>query len=297
MSDSRWYHGGANGLRPDELLLPPTVIGVKSQALEVRALRLSTDFNPDLQVALLVHLKRIYQPDRVYVTSDLQAARWYAQDGGSVYEVEPIGDLRLDRGEPSGYTVEAARVIFVVEDDVPVLVSELIRSAALKEQSWGYLTNGPVFTANYFLGWAEKLFCSLLRRLPKLQGVHGELHWRQVLANGFLIAAETPEVDPFVVAAFAALHDACRKCDGHDPDHGERAEQLALELAESDALCLFPQQLDVLCVALRDHDRGYVNDVPTIGACWDADRLDLPRVGVKVDPSFLSTPFALALNQ
>ena len=28
---------------------------------------------------------------------------------------------------------------------------------------------------------------------------------------------------------------------------------------------------------------------PTVGACWDADRLDLPRVWITPDPALLST--------
>jgi hypothetical protein len=39
-----------------------------------------------------------------------------------------------------------------------------------------------------------------------------------------------------------------------------------------------------------------VTDDPTVGACWDADRLDLPRVGVTVDPRLLSTAAARNLR-
>jgi uncharacterized protein len=31
------------------------------------------------------------------------------------------------------------------------------------------------------------------------------------------------------------------------------------------------------------------SEVPTIGVCWDADRLDLTRVGIMPDPEFFST--------
>ena len=51
-----------------------------------------------------------------------------------------------------------------------------------------------------------------------------------------------------------------------------------------------------LRAALRGHDHGEISDDPTIGACWDADRLTLPRLGIKVDHELLSTPQAKALD-
>jgi uncharacterized protein len=44
--------------------------------------------------------------------------------------------------------------------------------------------------------------------------------------------------------------------------------------------------------ALTYHADGLVSEHPTIGCCWDADRLDLPRCGIRVDPVMLSTPAA-----
>jgi hypothetical protein len=41
--------------------------------------------------------------------------------------------------------------------------------------------------------------------------------------------------------------------------------------------------------ALADHDRGLTTANPTIGCCWDADRLDLGRVGIEPDPELMST--------
>lgn len=40
---------------------------------------------------------------------------------------------------------------------------------------------------------------------------------------------------------------------------------------------------------MRDHDKGETTTDPTIGCCWDADRLDLGRVGKKPDPAYMST--------
>lgn len=78
--------------------------------------------------------------------------------------------------------------------------------------------------------------------------------------------------------------------DGHDPGHGRRGSALARELAG--ALLLEPAQLDRLTAACDGHTDGLVSDDPTVGACWDADRLDLPRVGIQPEARLLSTAAA-----
>ena len=79
-----------------------------------------------------------------------------------------------------------------------------------------------------------------------------------------------------------------RENDGHDPEHGHRATKLALDLAA--LLDLADDSLRLLIEACELHDRGLVSHDPTIGAAWDADRLDLVRVGKVPDPRFFSTP-------
>jgi hypothetical protein len=44
--------------------------------------------------------------------------------------------------------------------------------------------------------------------------------------------------------------------------------------------------------ALTEHDRGVVADDPTVGAYWDADRLHLVGLGVRVRLDLLSTDAA-----
>ena len=41
-----------------------------------------------------------------------------------------------------------------------------------------------------------------------------------------------------------------------------------------------------------EHADGTVSSDPTVGACWDADRLDLPRVGITPRPELFSTEAA-----
>lgn len=119
------------------------------------------------------------------------------------------------------------------------------------------------------------------------RGIHGDEHWRRVAENG-LFLAQREGVSAHVVLLFAVLHDCRRENDGHDPGHGPRAAALA-EQVGYEALGLSPALLAVLAHAMRHHDRGQVTDDPLVGACWDADRLDLPRVGITPDPRLLST--------
>ena len=48
-------------------------------------------------------------------------------------------------------------------------------------------------------------------------------------------------------------------------------------------------QVALLAEACRCHTEGKCSADPTIGTCWDADRLDLGRVGKRPDPKFLTT--------
>jgi uncharacterized protein len=115
---------------------------------------------------------------------------------------------------------------------------------------------------------------------------HGVDHWTRVAANGLNLTA--PDVDPIVVLLFSILHDACRENDGRDPEHGERAAEFARKL-NRDVFTLESKRLDLLAYAIEHHSTGAVTTDPTIGACWDADRLDLQRFGHRIDPALMST--------
>ncbi len=119
------------------------------------------------------------------------------------------------------------------------------------------------------------------------QGIHGDAHWRRVGEAG-LFLADREGVSTHVVLLFAILHDCRRENDGRDPEHGPRAAALAEQIGH-EPLGLSVNDLSVLAHAMRHHDRGQVTDDPLVGACWDADRLDLPRVGIAPDPRLLST--------
>ncbi len=122
--------------------------------------------------------------------------------------------------------------------------------------------------------------------------IHGVRHWRRVASNGLALLAETPEANGLLVILFALFHDAMRLDDGRDPDHGERAAALARDLRDGDLYRLDDARMDLLEHALAEHARGHTSDDPTAGTCWDADRLNLWRIGVRPDPGLLSTQAA-----
>ncbi len=71
----------------------------------------------------------------------------------------------------------------------------------------------------------------------------------------------------------------------HGPDHWARVGRNGLELAAITGAC----PLTVGLFALVRHDMGETSSQVTVGTCWDADRLDLPRVGVEPESKYFST--------
>lgn len=117
--------------------------------------------------------------------------------------------------------------------------------------------------------------------------LHGPNHWKNVERNGLALAAVTG-ADLVVVRLFAVFHDAERQNESYDPEHGQRAAKFAQQL-HGTLFTVSDEQLNQLCFACIWHHQGQVTGDATIGTCWDADRLDLPRVGVRPHPSKMST--------
>jgi uncharacterized protein len=119
-------------------------------------------------------------------------------------------------------------------------------------------------------------------------GIHGADHWARVRNNGLRLAASTG-ANQHVVETFAFVHDACRYSDGNDPDHGPRAAAFAQTL-NGTVLHLTALELQDLVDACTHHTRGMTSGFnPTVLTCWDADRLDLGRVGIRPNPDYLCT--------
>ena len=111
-----------------------------------------------------------------------------------------------------------------------------------------------------------------------LRGYHGVVHWARVLENGLRVA-ELNGADRDVVSLFAIFHDSRRVNERRDDDHGLRGAQLAKTLRGS-LVHLDDDGFEMLFEACRLHTDGLTTGEPTLQACWDADRLDLGRVGI-----------------
>lgn len=125
--------------------------------------------------------------------------------------------------------------------------------------------------------------------------VHGPWHWEKVEKNALLLASKTSKSDKKVAQLFSLIHDTQRLNDDEDPEHGHRSAQYAKELFDQGKLEITKDQLAVLMEACKYHNDGKITDNPTIGVCWDADRLDLTRVGIIPNPDLLSTRAAKEL--
>lgn len=127
------------------------------------------------------------------------------------------------------------------------------------------------------------------RRL-KWHGIHGAAHWARVLENGLRLSERTG-ADAVVVALFAIFHDSRRVNDSWDPGHGRRGAELARSL-RGQLASVSDDAVELLCYACEHHTAGRVDGDVTVQTCWDADRLDLGRVGIWPDPRKLCTPAA-----
>ena len=121
-------------------------------------------------------------------------------------------------------------------------------------------------------------------------GDHGVAHWARVLENGLRLAGETG-ANVEVVRLFAVLHDSRRVNEVTDPDHGPRAAEFARTL-RGGLFDLTDHEFGLLHRACAGHTHERTHPDVTIQTCWDADRLDLGRVGITPHPSRLCTEVA-----
>jgi uncharacterized protein len=139
---------------------------------------------------------------------------------------------------------------------------------------------------------AARLVDAVLERSTgKNSSIHGESHWQRVAAAGLALLPDTPGAEPELVFLFALFHDSMRVNDSFDPGHGPRAAVLAREM-RGGPFDLGDEEMELLAFACEEHTNGGLTKNPTIGVCWDADRLNLWRVGFEPDPRFLSTEAA-----
>ena len=128
--------------------------------------------------------------------------------------------------------------------------------------------------------------------------IHGVSHWVRVEENGLMLADVTG-ADRSIVTYFAYIHDCQRWSEDDDPEHGPRAAVYAKN--NRNLIDLNDDQFQKLLKACEDHTYAMPSDHesidPTLATCWDADRLDLGRVGITPRPELLCTAAARAPSE
>jgi len=114
--------------------------------------------------------------------------------------------------------------------------------------------------------------------------IHGIKHWETVERNAHYLAGFN-NADTEVLSYFAYFHDCMRENEGRDKGHGPRGAAFAKK--HRDLIPLNDIQFKQLTDACKGHTYGKRPECVTINTCWDADRLDLLRVGTIPDANRL----------
>ena len=122
---------------------------------------------------------------------------------------------------------------------------------------------------------------------------HGLSHWQRVERNGLLLSMQDGEfrsdVCIKVVRYFAYLHDSCRENDGGDIEHGVRAANMLHKIRHTILKDFNDEEFALLETACRLHTTKHRTGNITVDICFDADRLDLGRVGLVPNPKLMAT--------
>ena len=127
----------------------------------------------------------------------------------------------------------------------------------------------------------------------KLGETHGLPHWQRVERNGILLSVENgklrEDINIKVVRFFAYLHDKCRLNDLADLEHGVRAADMLPTIRDTILKDFTDEEVALLEKACRYHTTEQRTGIPTVDVCFDADRLDLGRVGIVPNPKRMAT--------
>ena len=134
----------------------------------------------------------------------------------------------------------------------------------------------------------KKLRTFSMSRWPEEMGTtHGVEHWDRVANFGRMLYQEGADMD--VIMAFAYLHDSERMDNGYDVEHGARASKLIDTIRHTELRALNDEQIRKLKRACELHTIEHRTGDITIDICFDADRMDIGRVGIKPLPERMAT--------
>lgn len=127
----------------------------------------------------------------------------------------------------------------------------------------------------------------------ELGETHGLSHWQRVERNGIILSTENgairQDVNIKVVRFFAYLHDKCRLNDLADLEHGVRSADMLSTIRGTILKDFTDEEVALLEKACRYHTTEHRTGIPTVDVCFDADRLDLERVGIVPNPKLMAT--------
>lgn len=124
--------------------------------------------------------------------------------------------------------------------------------------------------------------------------VNGPDHWQRVWENAQILIPKT-KANETVVELFCFLHDCCRIHSGHEPAHGHAAKMF-IRQHQKEFSFLSKNEYQMLLTACAEHTHMNHSENITIATCWDANRLDLGRLGICPKAQFLSTEAAKNLE-
>lgn len=171
-----------------------------------------------------------------------------------------------------------------------------IREIEVDLMAKGYKVNTCVDIPNLpeIITWAEEHFAA--------SDIHDISHWKRVAVNGKLLCECFERRTPWftrkfkekpnlrVITLFAFLHDSHRVDDGCDMEHGPRAAKAISEIRNTLLSYLSDKEFWQLQEAIKYHTSATSHPDVTVATCFDADRLDLVRIGIQPNPQYMATP-------
>lgn len=114
--------------------------------------------------------------------------------------------------------------------------------------------------------------------------IHGAAHWSRVYHYGHILS-ELNDFDKENIAFFSIFHDSKRFNDDYDPEHGLRGAEFFKKLSK--IIDITNEQKEIIYEACKKHNYQQEADSLEVGLCFDADRLDLWRVGINPNDDYL----------
>ena len=145
-----------------------------------------------------------------------------------------------------------------------------------------------------------KELISLIKQEFKIDfyGDHGLEHWQRVYDNTQKLAQHY-KVASDVFELFALLHDSKREDELFDEKHGPRAAAYVKQLLNDEVIKLDKKDEQRLLYACANHtvtdETNLLFQDVVVQICFDSDRLDIGRVGIEPEASYMATDFAKKL--